>query len=109
MKYNLSYMIVYEDWENYDWYFEKKFPCKADEYEIFVQMSGNLLSGTGDKVEIRGYDWNGKTTEWREVTTPVHDGFERLSKYVSWILENSLSKDIWTRLAFENLVLIVWW
>ena len=86
MKYNLSYMIVYEEKETYDWHFENKFgiyikfPCKADEYEIYVQMSGNLFSGTDDKVEIRGYDQNGKTTEWYEVTNPFHNGIGRLSK-----------------------------
>ena len=33
-----------------------------------------------DKVEIRGYDQNGKTTEWYEVTNPFHNGIGRLSK-----------------------------
>ena len=58
MKYNLSYMIVYEDKETYDWHFENKFgiyikfPCKADEYEIYVQMSGNLFSDTDDNLSL---------------------------------------------------------
>ena len=55
--------------------------CKADEYQIKVQMSNKLFSGTDDKVEIRLYGQNGEMTEWFELMEPSHgkNGLERLS------------------------------
>ena len=53
--------------------------CKDDEYEINVQMSSDLWSGTNDKVEIRIFGPNKETTEWVELTKPSYNGFERLS------------------------------
>ena len=67
--------------DNYESYYDSFLPnnCKADEYEIDVQMSSNLFSGTDDKVEIRLYGQNREPAEWFELTKPFHDGFERLS------------------------------
>ena len=57
--------------------------CEADEYRIAVQMSGNLYSGTDDKVKIRLHGQNGEKTEWFELTNgSKNNKLERLSSDV---------------------------
>ena len=57
--------------------------CEADEYRIAVQMSGNLYSGTDDKVKIRLHGKNGEKTEWFELTNgSKNNKLERLSSDV---------------------------
>ena len=73
-------MIVYNDndnnYQNYNWY-----NCRDGEYEISVQMSSLLFSGTDDKVEIRFYGLDDETTEWFELEkSPGYDTFERLTR-----------------------------
>ena len=73
-------MIVYDDYgnnyQNYNWH-----NCRNGEYEISVQMSSLLFSGTDDKVEIRLYGLDDETTEWFELkNSSGYATFERLKR-----------------------------
>ena len=73
-------MIVYDDYDknyqNYNWH-----NCRGGEYEISVQMSSLLFSGTDDKVEIRLYGLDDETTEWFELkNSSGHATFERMGR-----------------------------
>ena len=73
-------MIVYDDYgnnyQNYNWH-----NCRNGEYEISVQMSSLLFSGTDDKVEIRLYGHDDETTEWFELEdSSGYATFERLGR-----------------------------
>ena len=82
---NNNFKIVYNNFEQYNDYYknhilyENRERCETDDYKIHVFMSSDIFSGTDDKVDVRLYSGEKKTTEWFQLDTPRHNDFERLS------------------------------
>ena len=76
--------IVYNNFDLYNDYNENRNTydnreCENDDYKIHVFMSSDIFSGTDDKVDVRLYSGEKKTTGWFQLDTPRHNDFERLS------------------------------